>query len=349
MGSRRWRRRILRGLPWLVLLVLGTALAVQLWMSFRDVLVYSAADPEIAEPLLGDVNNLSRMKVGKRYEAQIGRQVNLAQCIVAEAGHPRCDVFWNDEILQTLRLAHLGVLAPYESPNAADFPAQYRPPDKLWQSFALRPRVLLVDSRGVERARRPRSVRDLTNAAWRGKCAMVKPLSGTAATHLACLVTLWGDEQTRRFLRQLKENQVQLLPTERDVARAVARGAALFGLVDSDRAAMEQSSQLWLEIVYPDQGEGDPGTLFLPNTLSIVRDCPHPESAARLIDQLLSVRTATVMSKGAGALVPLNSKAKLTQPRVQAPPAVRPMTVDFEAALNNLDAAVRIVKEEFPD
>ena len=350
MGSRKWRRRMLRWLPWLVLLALAGALAVQFfWIDRRDVRVYASADPEIVEPMLGDVTALLRMKIDRRYGLQSSRAANLPQIILAEARHPRCDVFWNDEFLQTLRLARLGAFEPHESPNVAEFPEAYRASGKLWQAFALRARVLLVDTRDVDRARWPRSIRDLTGAAWRSRCAMARPISGAAAVHAACLVALWGEDQARKFFRQLRENGVQMLASEREVALAVARGEASCGLVDSDQAAIEQLSHVWLEIIYPDQGEGDPGTLYLPNTLSIVRGCRHPEAARRLVDQLLTARAATVLAKGAGAVAPLNTKAKVKQTRLQTPPKVRPMDVDFEAALRSFDAAMRIVSEEFPE
>ena len=43
--------------------------------------------------------------------------------IRAEAQRPRCDVFWNNEILNTLRLEKRGLLTAYVPPTAAEFPA----------------------------------------------------------------------------------------------------------------------------------------------------------------------------------------------------------------------------------
>ena len=65
----------------------------------------------------------------------------------------------------------------------------------------------------------------------------------------------------------LKQNDVQILAGNKPVAQAVSVGRIAFGLTDTDDAILEQDRGALVEIVFPDQGEGELGTLLIPNTL----------------------------------------------------------------------------------
>ena len=49
---------------------------------------------------------------------------------------PRCDVFWNNEILNTIRLQEKGLLEPYNSLAGDAYPAMYRAADGTWREIA---------------------------------------------------------------------------------------------------------------------------------------------------------------------------------------------------------------------
>ena len=67
-----------------------------------------------------------------KYDTESTKSVGLANAILAEASRPRCDLFWNNEILNTLRLADAGLLRSYQSPQAASYPESVRSPDGSW-------------------------------------------------------------------------------------------------------------------------------------------------------------------------------------------------------------------------
>ena len=51
---------------------------------------------------------------------------------------PAADVFWNNEVLNTLQLKHEGLLQPCRPDQAENYPPQYRDPDGFWYGFAAR-------------------------------------------------------------------------------------------------------------------------------------------------------------------------------------------------------------------
>jgi iron(III) transport system substrate-binding protein len=255
-------------------------------------------------------------------------------------------VFWNNEILHTLRLKRLGLLRAYVSPAAKDYPAADRDPQGFWHGFAARARVLVVNTKLVSEAERPESILAMTDPRWRGRAAMAKPLFGTTATHAACLFAFWGDQRAQAFFKRLKQNDVQILSGNKQVALSVAAGRAAFGLTDTDDALEEVEKGMPVAIVWPDQGAGELGTLLIPNTLAIIKGGQNPEAARRLVDYLLSPEVESQLAAGPSAQIPLNPKLKAPT-RLPVPPGLRTMRVDFDAAAEKWDAAAKFLREEF--
>ena len=63
-----------------------------------------------------------------KFDVESTKTVGLVNALIAEADRPRCDVFWNNEILNTMRLEAKGLLDVYRSPAAEEFPASSAPP-----------------------------------------------------------------------------------------------------------------------------------------------------------------------------------------------------------------------------
>src|SRR5205814_10580151 len=112
-----------------------------------QVVVYRALDREFSEPVLKEFEKATGMRVLAKYDDESTKTVGLTNMLIQEAGRPRCDVFWNNEILNTLRLVERGLLAAYDSPAGAAYAAMYRSPDGYWYGFAARARVLIVNTK----------------------------------------------------------------------------------------------------------------------------------------------------------------------------------------------------------
>jgi iron(III) transport system substrate-binding protein len=315
------------------------------------VVVYAALDREFSEPILVDAAGALGLRVLPKYDVESTKTVGLATAIAAERTRPICDLFWNNEILHTLRLERQGLLAPLAPPPraAGRIPPAFRDPDGTWFGFAARARILLVNTEVLpDAARRPTSLLDLAAPAWKGRAAIAKPLFGTTATHAACLFAAWGGERARAFFERARDNGVQVRSGNKGVAQAVAAGEVAFGLTDTDDALVEIDAGRPVAIVYPDQDEapGALGTLFIPNTLAAIRGGPHPKAAARLADAIVSAATERRLADGPSGQVPL-----LSDPppdfRVATPRTVRPMPVDFPKAADAWDEAAAFLAARF--
>jgi iron(III) transport system substrate-binding protein len=312
----------------------------------EEVVVYTALDSQFSTPLLDDFTARTGIRVRAAYDTESTKTVGLANRIRSEAARPRCDVFWNNELLNTLRLDREGLLQACQPANARQYPPQFRDPNGHWYGFASRARVLIVNTERVAEADRPKSIRALGDPRWRGQTGIAKPLFGTTATHVACLFAKLGEAEARQLLDSFRANEIQILGGNKGCAEAVGRGQLALALTDTDDAIEEVDAGHPVQIIFPDQGAGEMGTLLLPNALAVIKDAPHADAAARLIDYLLSAEVEGRLAEGPSAQIPLNRLVQ-KRPRVLPPGDLRPMDVDFARAAELFPVAARYIEETF--
>lgn len=311
------------------------------------VVVYTALDREFSEPILEKYESETGVQVDAKYDVESTKTVGLTNAIIAEADRPRADLFWNNEILNTLRLHRLGLLESFTPEYADAIPDQYKADDGTWYGFAARARILIVNKNLVPESDRPTSIRDLADPKWKGQTAIAKPLFGTTASHAACLFEVWGESKAKQYFHDLKANEVAILAGNKQVAQDVASGRFAFGMTDTDDA-MVMIEQLGapVVIVYPDQEEGGLGTLFIPNTLARIKGSPHPSAADDLAGAILSPEVEATLAAGPSAQIPLLETTDASA-RVETPRTIKGMTVDFEAAAARWDEVAQFIRAEF--
>lgn len=316
------------------------------WPSGEEVVVYTALDQEFAEPIFAEFTRQTGCVVRPKFDAESTKTVGLVQALLAEARRPRADVFWNNEILNTLRLERRGLLETYMPPQAAEFPAQFRDTEGCWHGFAARARVLLINTQRLPVDRRPKSIVDLTEPDLAPKSGIAKPLFGTTATHAACLFAHWGPERATEYFQQLRDRGVQIMAGNKHVAQAVASGQLWCGLTDTDDAMVEIERGLPVEMVFPDQGPDEMGALVIPNTLCILRGAPHAAAARKLVDYLLSPDVERRLAQGPSAQLPLHPLTA-SAARIAGAGTLRPMAVDFRHAAELWDQTAQVLAELF--
>jgi iron(III) transport system substrate-binding protein len=320
------------------------------------VVLYSAQDPEFAEEVLPEFTQQTGIHVATKYDTEANKSVSLYAELIQEKNRPRCDVHWNNEILATIRLQRQGLLEPYESPAAATYPTWTKAKDHTWQAFASRARVLLVNTQMIpDPKKRPHSLLDLTDARWKGKVGMAKPQFGTTATQAACLFEVLGSDKAKEFYRGLKKNDVQLVAGNKQAAQGVSQGQFAVGMTDTDDAIIEVLAGKPVTIILPDR-DGHPdhprmGTLFIPNTLAVIRACPNPEGARKLVDYLLGSPVEKKLAESESHQIPLNPNVQAALPKeIERPQGaggpVKPMQVDFEKATDLWEEVQSFLRNE---
>jgi iron(III) transport system substrate-binding protein len=312
----------------------------------QTVVVYVAHDEMYSRPILDDFERETGLRVLAQYDTEASKTTGLANRLIAERTRPRADVFWNNEVAQTIRVKHEGALEAYASPSAAGIPETFRDAEGYWTGFAARARVIIYNTELVDEP--PRSIQELANPEWKGRAAMANPLFGTTATQAAAWFASWGDERAIEFLRAIRANGVAILPGNSAVRDLVARGEYSWGLTDTDDANGAVEDGFPVKWLLPDQ---DPdgaglGTLLIPNTVSLVRGGPNPDAGRRLIDFLLRPETEAALAASRSIQIPLRPDvpAPETVPRIEE---IQTMHVEFDAIAAKIPAMMDFAGREF--
>ncbi|MBN1264128.1 MAG: extracellular solute-binding protein [Anaerolineales bacterium] len=288
------QKTLYRLLPLLILTVLFTALSGCTQSEQAGiVVVYTSVDQPVSEPILEAFTAETGIEIQAVYDVEAAKTTGLVNRLIAEKDNPQADVFWNGEFAQTILLKEEGVLQPYWSPDAADIPSYYKDEDGTWTAFAGRARVFIVNIDLLNPDEYPDSIEDMLDPVYPAdRIGIAYPLFGTAATHAASLYVEMGEVDARSFFEALAARGVQVVDGNSVVRDLVAAGELAFGLTDTDDACAAVENGEPVAIVFPDQGEGERGTLVLPNTVAMINGAPHREEAQAFIDYLLSVETA---------------------------------------------------------
>jgi iron(III) transport system substrate-binding protein len=317
----------------------------------KRVVLYCAQDKEFAEKILDDFSKNTGIRVDPKYDTEATKSVSLYAELVSEKDRPRCDVHWNNEILSTIRLQRQGLLEPYPSPAAEPYPAFAKSKDNTWHAFAARARVLLVNTKLVPPDERPKSILDLTKPRWKNQVGLAKPQFGTSATQAACLFEVLGREKARQFYLDLANNGVQIVGGNKQVAEGVSEGRFAVGMTDTDDAIIEVLAGRPVELIFPDRDrpkDDRMGTLFIPNTVALVRGSPNAVCGRKLIDYLLSAKVEAELAESESHQIPLNPKAPAKLPKeIATPQTAKPMDVDFEKAADLWDETQSFLIKEF--
>lgn len=290
-----------------------------------SVVVYVSEDQVFAEPVLRDFEKESGVRVHAVYDTEEAKSTGVMNRLLAERGNPQADVYWANEPMRAAVLQQREIAASYTSPNAAEIPSTFKDPSGYWTGFSARARILLVNTNVKEK---PRSVQAYTDPQWKNKAVIANPLFGTTTAEMAALFTIWGDDRGKAFLDGLKKNNVRVSTSNGESADFVASGESQFSLVDSDDAFNRIQQHKPVEVVYPDQREGEVGVLIVPNALVLIKAGPHPTEARKLIDYLLSRETERKLAYADCAQIPLHPGVEVPAhvPRIEK---LKTMSVNY--------------------
>ena len=238
-------------------------------MRSPHVVVYTSQDQVYSEQILAEFTRETGIQVRAVYDSEAVKTVGLANRLLAERENPQCDVWWSNEELRTRQLAGEGVF------DAA----------VPWKPFGFRSRKLVVNTNLISLADAPRSLKELTGEPWRGRVAMAYPMFGTTSVHMLALRQLWGVDDWRKWCEQIQANEAMVVDGNSVVVRLVGAGEAAIGLTDFDDIAAGRKNGLPIAAVEIEE------TLFVPNTVALVKGARNKVRAQRLMDYLSSPKT----------------------------------------------------------
>ena len=305
----------------ILLLGLGLTAAVSLFFLQDDndsLVVYCAHDAVYSKEVLDEFTRQTGIKVSARFDTEATKSLGLTSLLVAEKDNPRCDVFWNNQVLGTAHLKSQGILQPFKGTGWSRIPAAYKDPDGYWTGFAGRLRVLIfnTDLLTAEQVDQQLTGEDLS------KFAFAKPIFGTTLPHFCVLWRDGGAEGVKSFHAQLIERGAKVLAGNSTVKNAVADGVCDFGWTDTDDYFVARDAGKPVDILPIRTADGS--TICIPNSVAIIQGTQRQADAERLVEFLLSQETELMLARSRARQIPLGT-IDVGKPNQQIPEEVKPL------------------------
>ena len=289
------------------------ALFLAWWVSAHRgpalLVVYCAHDSIYSEKILRDFEKRTGIPVAIRFDTEATKSLGLVELLVQEKDAPRCDVFWNNELLGTMDLAERGILEPYQGAGWLRIPEKFRDAEGRWTGFAARMRVFIFNPNKVTTDKIPAMLDgDLS------RVAMAKPLYGTTFTHYSVLWKMLGADGLKAWHRNARARGLVELNGNAAVKDAVASGACDLGFTDTDdffEAKDEGKSVAFAPWLAAPAASGNGGglatssVLEIPNTVAIIRGTKRGGDARKLVDFLLSEEIELALARSKARQIPL--------------------------------------------
>lgn len=292
--------------------------------------------------MIKSFENKTGIKVQIVGDTEATKTFGLVRRLLDEKDKPKADLFWCSEPIGVIRLADAGVLR--------QVPASLDPAKPLWLPLAYRSRVIAFHAGRLNADAQPRRLGDLLKPELKGKVGLARPQFGTTRTHMAALLTEFGEEKFEAFLHALKANGARIYDGNSMVVQAIAQGEISAGLTDSDDVEAGKIEK-WpvdsrggtADLGASLPGQSDGAVLIMPHLLAFIAHPGGTDGGANLgadafAEFLLSddVQRLFVSSGAAirGRIVPSTG----SQPKPQTPET----SPDYRAVAENEAKAVAI-------
>lgn len=314
----------------------------------NEVVVYVAHDQDYAQPVLEEFEKKTGIKVKAVYDTEASKTVGLTNRLIAEKFNPIADVFWNNEVIHSIKLKNEALLAEYKPLNYGKIPDKFKDPDGYWTGFAARARVLLINTDLLADKVIPDSIEELYKSMYQDNVTIADPRFGTTGSHIAALFALWGGKKTQLYFKNLDVNGLDIAQSNGQTRDKVVSGEKLIGFTDSDDAYDALVKKKPVEMIYPDQGKKQIGTLIIPNTVMIIKGGKNRKNAEKLIDYLVSVKTESDLAYAKSAQIPLLPNVKYPS-NVRIVDDIKTMDVTWDKIYENYKPALEFMEENFLD
>lgn len=249
-----------------------------------ELVIYSGRNKELVGDLLEAYARDTDAKIFVRY----GDTAELAAQLLEEGDRTKADVFFAQDAGALGALADTGALTrlPRETLDRVD--ERYRSAEGRWVGVSGRARVLAYNAEQVPREEVPDSVLDLTDPRWKGKVGFA-PTNASFQAFVTGMRVLLGDERTRQWLTDMKDNGMVAYSDNIRVLEAVDRGEVALGLINHyywyEKAAEVGADKMRAKLKFL---PGDAGGIVNVSGAAILKGADGDPDALAFVEYLVS-------------------------------------------------------------
>jgi iron(III) transport system substrate-binding protein len=264
-----------------LIVVAVAALAAGCGGSDDTLTVYSGREEELVAPLFERFTDETGIDVEVRY----GDSAELAATIAEEGDGSPADVFFSQDPGSLGSVDTELEELPQEILDRVD--ERFRDDAGHWVGTSGRSRVLVYNTDALDEDEVPDSVLDLTDPEWNGRIG-IAPTNGSFQAFVTAMRLSQGDEATRQWLLDLKDNDPKEYESNRPIVEAVASGEVDLGLVNHYYLYLVKEEDAGAPVANHFLRAGDPGALVSVAGAGVLASSDQQDDAERFVEYLLS-------------------------------------------------------------
>lgn len=245
--------------------------------------VYSGRKEQLIQPVL----DLFTERTGIPVVVRTGGASELANAVLEEQSRPQADIIIANDAGTLEKLRAEGVLVPYSGEGLSDVHRAFRAEDGAWVGFSARTRVIMYNTDMLSPEEAPQSVLELAEPEWRGRVALAQSSNESLIAQITAIRLVLGDEAAASWMKGVMANDPVFFSGHTGIRQAVGKGEFPVGLVNHYYYHLEREEGSPVGVVYPDQMEGEMGTVVNVAGGAIVSGGPNPEAARRFMEFML--------------------------------------------------------------
>jgi iron(III) transport system substrate-binding protein len=293
-----------------------------------DLVIYNAQHEE----LMTEIVPIFEDKTGLDVELRNGKDLELANQLVAEGGDSPADVFLTENSPAMSIVDNADLFAPVSEAALEPIPEEYVPSSGNWTGILARSTVAMYNTSALSEEDMPDSILDFAEPEWAGRVGF-SPTGADFQAIVSAVLATEGEEATREWLAGLAENGT-VLDNNLVVMQSVNEGDVDAGIAyhyywyRDQKESGENSDDTALHFF----GDQDPGAFVSISGAGVLASSENPGNAQRFVEFLTSLEGQQAMADSYALEYPLNPEAKL-DPEVRGfdtlePPQVDPATLN---------------------
>jgi iron(III) transport system substrate-binding protein len=271
-------------------------------------------------------------KTGLDVELRNGKDLELANQLVAEGGDSPADVFLTENSPAMSIVDNADLFAPVSEAALEPIPEEYVPSSGNWTGILARSTVAMYNTSALSEEDMPDSILDFAEPEWAGRVGF-SPTGADFQAIVSAVLATEGEEATREWLAGLAENGT-VLDNNLVVMQSVNEGDVDAGIAyhyywyRDQKESGENSDDTALHFF----GDQDPGAFVSISGAGVLASSENPGNAQRFVEFLTSLEGQQAMADSYALEYPLNPEARL-DPEVRGfdtlePPQVDPATLN---------------------
>jgi iron(III) transport system substrate-binding protein len=247
--------------------------------------IYSGRSEALVAPIIEQFVAATGIQVDVRY----GSTSEMAATILEEGRNSPADIYYAQDPGALGALAARGSFAPLPAETVANVAPRFVADDNSWVGISGRARVVVYNTDMVDPADLPDDMWGFVEPEWRGRIGWA-PTNGSFQAMLTGMRAVWGEEETREWLRGIQANNPVVYSNNTSTVTGVAAGEVAVGFVNHyylyNFLAQEGEGFKARNYFLPD---GGPASLIMVSGVGILQTAPNAANAQRFVEFMLSV------------------------------------------------------------